>query len=50
MIKIAFFDIDGTLLKFGEKEPSSKVVYTLNKLRENGIKICMATGKSYTAF
>ncbi len=26
MIKIAFFDIDGTLLKMGNKEPTDKTV------------------------
>ena len=47
MIKVAFFDIDGTILKFGYKEPSDKVVYTLNSLKEKGILLCMATGRSY---
>ena len=35
MIKIAFFDIDGTLLKMGNKEPTDKTVKALNSLRQN---------------
>ena len=33
MIKIAFFDVDGTLLQLGSKEPSPKTVQALQKLR-----------------
>lgn len=47
MIKIAFFDIDGTLLKMGCKEPTDKTVKALNSLRQNGILLCMATGRGY---
>ena len=47
MIKIAFFDIDGTLLKMGNKEPTDKTVKALNSLRQNGILLCMATGRGY---
>ena len=42
MIKIAFFDIDGTLLKMGCKEPTDKTVKALNSLHQNGILLCMA--------
>jgi len=45
-IKIAFFDIDGTLLKMENKIPSEKTVYALNELKNKGILICMATGRS----
>jgi len=45
MIKIAFFDNDGTLLRFHHKELTEKMRYTLNKLQDNGILICMATGR-----
>lgn len=48
MIKIAFFDIDGTILRFGHKELSEKTVHTLASLKKNGILLCMATGRSYT--
>ena len=37
MIKIAFFDVDGTLLQLGSKEPSPKTVQALQKLRANGV-------------
>ena len=47
MIKIAFFDIDGTLLKMGCKEPTDKTVKALNSLHQNGILLCMATGRGY---
>lgn len=30
-VKIAFFDIDGTLLPLGLREPSAKIVYTLKE-------------------
>lgn len=45
MVKIVFFDVDGTLLKLGCKELSKKTIFALNKLKENGIKIFMATGR-----
>lgn len=45
-IKIVFFDIDGTLFKLHTNEMSHKTLETLQKLRENGIKICIATGRS----
>ena len=37
MIKIIFFDIDGTLVKLGTTEISDSVKDTLSKLHENGI-------------
>ena len=45
-IKIVFFDIDGTLFKLHTNEMSPKTLETLQKLREDGIKICIATGRS----
>lgn len=44
-IKIAFFDIDGTILAFGKPDISTKTREALNKLQENGVKICLATGR-----
>ena len=49
MIKIAFFDIDGTLLKMGCKEPSENTLLALRQLREKGVLLCMATGRSNSA-
>ena len=45
-IKIAFFDIDGTLIDMNTKIISEKTIYTLQKLKSNGIIICIATGRS----
>ncbi len=44
-IKIAFFDIDGTLLKMGEAEMTENTKKALHLLRQKGIKICLATGR-----
>lgn len=48
-IKIAFFDVDGTLLPLGVKEPSDKTIYTLKELQKNGVILCMATGRGVLA-
>lgn len=48
-VKIAFFDIDGTLLPLGVREPSAKIVYTLKELQGNGVILCMATGRGVLA-
>lgn len=45
-IKVIFFDIDGTLIPLDKENISDKSVFALNKLKENGIKICVATGRS----
>ena len=44
-IKIIFFDIDGTLIDMEQKVISERTVETLCRLQENGIKICVATGR-----
>lgn len=48
-VKIAFFDIDVTLLPLGVREPSTKIVYTLKELQRNGVILCMATGRGVLA-
>lgn len=45
-IKIAFFDIDGTLIDIGTKTISPRMLETLAALKQNGIKICIATGRA----
>lgn len=45
MIKILFFDIDGTLLELGQKEMHQELVDALNLVQEKGIKIILATGR-----
>lgn len=46
MIKIVFFDIDGTLIDIETKRISEKTIEALQRLKANGIKICIATGRS----
>lgn len=45
-VKIAFFDIDGTLIDMKKKKISEKTLETLKGLQKRGIKICIATGRS----
>lgn len=45
-IKIAFFDIDGTLIDMGKKRVTPGTLDMLNRLRKNGIRICLATGRT----
>ena len=44
--KIVFFDIDGTLIDMQSKKITAKTVEALQRLQANGIKICLATGRS----
>lgn len=44
-IKIAFFDIDGTLIDMNRKKISEKTVEALARLKENGVILCIATGR-----
>lgn len=45
MIKIAFFDIDGTLLKMGHSELSERTKQALLSLQNKGVLLCLATGR-----
>ncbi len=44
-IKIAFFDIDGTLVDMDTKEMTQATQETLFQLKERGIILCIATGR-----
>lgn len=44
-IKIAFFDVDGTLVDMKKKVITPAMIETLKHLKENGIILCMATGR-----
>ena len=44
--KIIFFDIDGTLIDVDTKKVTPKMLETLRRLKENGIIICIATGRA----
>lgn len=43
--KIAFFDIDGTLIDMNRKKMTGCMKNTLRKLKENGTILCIATGR-----
>lgn len=45
-IKIVVFDIDGTLLSAGKDKIEESAVNAIHKLKENGIKVLVATGRS----
>ena len=45
MIKIAFFDIDGTLSNMETRSVSDIIIETLQRLQANNIKVCIATGR-----
>ena len=47
--KIIFFDIDGTLIDMQRKQISENTLKVLRQLQKNGIKICLATGRSPVA-
>lgn len=47
--KIAFFDIDGTLIDMQSKRITEKTLEALQRLRAGGVKICLATGRSPVA-
>lgn len=47
MVKIIFFDIDGTLIDIKADTMSDKTKYALQKLKENNILIFAATGRPY---
>ena len=44
-IKMAFFDIDGTLVDLNVQKISTKMRETLIRLKENNIMLCIATGR-----
>ena len=44
-IQAAFFDIDGTLLPFGAEALPASTVDALARLRKNGVKTFIATGR-----
>ena len=46
MIKAVFFDVDGTPLPFKTGKVPESTIKSIEKLRKNGIKVFVATGKS----
>ena len=47
--KIIFFDVDGTLVNPATGRVSEKTIETLHRLQDNGIRICLATGRAPVA-
>lgn len=47
MIKAIFFDVDGTLISNKSSHISESVIKALNNLRNQGIKLFIATGRHY---
>lgn len=45
-IRGIIFDIDNTLTRFDEKQPSAKIVALLNKLERMGFRICLCTNNT----
>lgn len=45
MVKIAFFDIDGTLVPFSKKELPDSTIAALDSLRSRGVKVFVSTGR-----
>ena len=45
-IKIIFFDIDGTLIDMQKKKITPRILETLTRLQNCGIRLCIATGRS----
>lgn len=44
-IRIVFFDVDGTLIDMERKQISENTLEMLHRLQNNGILICLATGR-----
>lgn len=49
MIKLIASDIDGTLLQHGETQISPRFFQLAEKLMDNGIAVCAASGRQYTS-
>lgn len=45
MIKAVFFDVDGTLVSHKSKSVPESTRKSIQKLKDKGIKVCMATGR-----
>lgn len=47
MIQAVFFDIDGTLVSFKTHEVPQSTIEAINLLKKKGVKVFIATGRSY---
>lgn len=48
MIKAIFFDIDGTLISFNTHKIPQSTINAIKELRQQGIKVFIATGRSFS--
>lgn len=46
MIKAAFFDIDGTLVSFNDREIKDSTLSSLDKARERGVRLFISSGRA----
>lgn len=46
-IKLAIFDIDGTLIERGETHIKTSAIEAIQKIRDKGIEVMIATGRAY---
>ena len=47
MVKAIFFDIDGTLVSFKTHRLPESTVWALDRLREKGVRLFIASGRQY---
>lgn len=45
--KLAVFDLDGTLVEYGSDQVTPATLETIKMLRDNGIRVVIATGRSW---
>ncbi|NLW45893.1 MAG: Cof-type HAD-IIB family hydrolase [Firmicutes bacterium] len=45
--KLAVFDLDGTLVEYGSEQVTPATLETIKMLRDNGIRVVIATGRSW---
>lgn len=45
--KLAIFDIDGTLIKRGDTHITDSAITAINRMRDNGIDVMIATGRAF---
>ena len=45
MIKLAVFDVDGTLVTKGNRRVPASCVHALNELSRKGVKLAIASGR-----
>lgn len=45
--KLAVFDLDGTLVEYGSEQVTPATLETIKMLRDNGIRVAIATGRSW---